>query len=257
MKSNYERVTNLNQNKKLILYVSTTITLLLTINEKYEIAKNNVFLLDYVPVIVALNLILIVTYLALDFRATYIYSKAERNRTLQYLDNSFDTNFAGKKLENYFTQDKLNPGFFKLSINCFENTFHTFNITREMQPLAYLKAGIVIIIFVFSAAVGDKGIVRSLIEAILPITLLQDAAKLSFFTSRLETLFENFKSFFTNIKNSDFDKREPEAMRYVIEYETTLAWASIPLDSNIFLSKRDQLTVDWEELKLEYNINKN
>lgn len=256
MKSNYERVNDINKRKKWILYASTIITLILSVNEKYKFCDEHKDLLIYAQLIIAINLMLIVSYLILDFRATYIFSRAERTRTLQYLDNSFDTNFAGKKIENYFSQDKLNAGFYKLSVNCFENVFHTFSIAREMQPKTYFKAILVVLVFVFSAAVGDKGIVRSLIEAILPLALLQDAIKLSFFISRLENLLDNFKSFFSNIRNTDFINKEPEAMRYVIEYETTLAWASTPTDSKIFFSMREKLAQEWNDLKIEYNIDK-
>ncbi|MGA6119579.1 hypothetical protein [Sphingobacterium anhuiense] len=254
MKSNYERVTDINKRKVNLLYVSTILTLILTINEKYQFTKKHLDFDVYIQLIVAINLVFIVSYLIFDFRATYIFSKAERTRTLQYLDNSFDTNFAGRKVANYFSQEMLNPGFYKLSVNCFENVFHTFTITREMQSKAYIKAVIVIIVFVFSAAVGDKGIIRSLIEAILPLVLLQDAIKLSFFILRLENLLDNFKLFFTSIKSNGFSDKEPEAMRYVIEYETTLAWASIPLDSKVFFKLKDELASDWELLKDEFNI---
>lgn len=255
MKSNYERVNDINKRKNWLLYTSTIITLLLSVNEKYQFTSEYNAFEVYSQVIVALNLLLIVGYLIFDFRATYIFSRAERTRTLQYLDNSFDTNFAGRKVENYFSQEKLNSGFYKLSVNCFENVFHTVSITREMQPKAYVKAVIVVLVFVFSAAVGDKGIVRSIIEAILPLALLQEAIKLSFFILRLDNLLDNFKSFFTSIKTSDFINKEPEAMRYVIEYETTLAWASMPLDTKIFLKLKNQLASDWEILKIEYKIN--
>jgi hypothetical protein len=254
MKSNYERVTEINRKKMFVLYTSTIVTLLLTINEKFQFDIVHPELKNYVSVFIAINLMLIVLYVILDFRATYIFSRAERTRTLQYLDNSFDTNFAGKKVKGYFSQEMLGAGFYKLSVNCFENTYHTFNIVREMQLKTYFKAGLIIIVFMFSSAVGDKGIVRSLIEAILPLSLLQDGIKLAFFMSRLESLLDNFKSFFTRIKSSGFENKEPEAMRYVIEYETTLSWASIPLDSNIFESSRNQLAAEWSELKSEYNI---
>ncbi|WP_313155908.1 hypothetical protein [Sphingobacterium multivorum] len=254
MKSNYDRVTDINNRKGILLYFSTILTLLLTINEKYGIILSDNSFYVYIQLIVAINLVLIVSYIVFDFRATYIFSRAERTRTLQYLDNSFDTNFAGRKIDNYFTQDKLAPGFYKLSVNCFENVFHTVSIIREMQTKVYLKAFFVFVIFVFSAVVGDKGIIRSIIEAILPLTILQDAIKLSLFISRLENLLDNFKTFFSSIKSQEFLNKEPEALRYVIEYETTLAWASIPLDSKTFFKHRDSLAKEWDLLKEEYNI---
>ena len=173
----------------------------------------------------------------MEVRENYIFSKAERNRTLQYVDNSFETNFAGKRAENYFTQDKLNPGFYKFCVNCFENTYHTFNIAKQMQYTVYLKAAIILVVFMFSATVGDKGIVRYLTESVLPLTLIQNAVRLSIFVTKLDYLKEGFTTFFTSIKNSGFDDKEPEALKNVITYETILAWASIPLDSIIFKKK--------------------
>ncbi len=254
MKSNYDRVTEINNRKMNVLYLSTVITLLLTINGQYNLLLPNDSFEVYLNLIVAINLILIAGYFFLDQRALFIYSRAERTRMLQYLDNSFDTNFAGKKVDDYFTQDKLNPGFYKLAVNCFENVYHTSHTTREMQFKVYTKAVLVFIIFIFSAAVGDKGIIRTLIETILPFTLIHEAYRLSSFITRLETLNDNFKTFFTSIRASNFDKREPEAMRYVIEYETTLSWASMPLDSSIFVRDQDELSKGWDELKAEYQI---
>jgi len=252
--NDYDRVQKLTSYKNIILAVSTIITLLLTLNEKYKLAERHQELRDYVIVFIGLNSILIILYVALNFRADYIFTKAEKLRRLQYLDNSFDTNFAGKKTENYFTQDNIEPGFYKLCSNCFENSFHTFNIVKQMQNNVYTKAGFVLLIFIFSASVGDKSIVRALIEAILPLSLVQDAIKISVIVTRLESILDNFRIFFSNIKNSSFSNKEPEAMRLVIDYETTLAWASLPLDSKVFLRLQKPLSEEWEILKNEYEI---
>jgi hypothetical protein len=253
-KSDYDRVATIGKWKGRVLGFSTLITLLLTLDEKYSLSTIHTSLKDYVPVIIGANVALVALYVWLDSRENFVFSKAERTRTLQYVDNSFDTNFAGKKLEGYFTQEKLTPGFYKFCVNCFENTFHTYNIAKEMQKWVYAKAVGVLLVFIFSALVGDKGVVRYLSEAILPLALLQSAIKLSIFVSRLDTLRETFASFFTSIKSSSFEAREPEALKNVITYETTLAWASIPTDSDIFFRMREQLASEWEELKLQYNI---
>lgn len=254
MKSDYDRVATIGNYKSGILYCSTLLTLALTLNNKYEYSKTHKDLADYIEVIIGLNSILVLLYIILDIRENYIFSKAERSRTLQYVDNSFDTNFSGKKIDNYFTQDKLNPGFYKCCVNCFENTFHSFNIAKEMQFAVYAKAVIVLIVLMFSATVGDKGIVRYLTEAILPLSLIQNAVKLSIFVSRLDTLQETFTTFFSSVKNGTFKDKEPEALKNVVTYETTLAWASIPLDSSIFKKKQKELAQDWEQIKIDFKI---
>jgi hypothetical protein len=254
MKSDYERVSQIGFWKNLVLILSTVLTLALTLDEKYKLSIVHESLKDYVELIIGINSIFVVLYIWFDIRENIIFSKAERGRTLQYVDNSFDTNFGGKKVEGYFTQDKLGPGFYKACVNCYENTYHTFAIAKEMQYGTYAKAVVVIIVLMFSATVGDKGIVRYLTEAILPLAAFQSALKLSFFVSRLDTLKETFANFFNSIKDSGFQNREPEALKNVVTYETTLAWASIPLDSKIFLKMREELAKEWEELKQQQHI---
>ena len=253
-KSDYDRVTYLNGWKEKALIASTVFTVLFTLNEKYRISEKYNELKDYIDVLISFNLVIILTYVILDNRANYIFNKAERVRRFQYLDNSFDTSFAGNRISNYFSQDNLTPGFYKLAVNCFENTFHTFNIVRKMQFKTYRLALIVFIVFVFSAAVGEKGIVRALIEAILPLALIQDAVRTMLFINKLEHLYDSFKSLFNSWKESPFVNKEPEAMKQVIDYETTLAWASMPLDSKIFKKEQSTLATEWEILKTEYKI---
>jgi hypothetical protein len=253
-KTDYDRV-SITENWKLrILYLSTAITLALTLNEKYKYTEINPGLKDYLPVIIGFNSMIVILYIYLDIRANFIYSKAEQTRIYQYIDNSFDTNFAGIKTKGYFTQDKLNIGFYKFCVNCFESTFFSYNIAKKMQSSAYAKAILVFLIFVFSATVGDKGTVRYLTEAILPLALIQSAIRLSVFTARLDDLKDTFASFFTSIKNSNFTDREPEAIKNVIRYETTLAWASISLDSDIYNEMNENLSAEWEEMKIQFLI---
>lgn len=254
MESDYDRVTRIGKYKTRFLIISTIITFILTINTKYQLSKPYKQLDDYIEVIIGINSVLVIFYIFLEIRENIIFSKAERNRTLQYVDNSFGTNFAGKRIENYFTQDQLNPGFYKCCVNCFENTFHTFHIAKKMQIPVYAKASAVFVILIFSATVGDKGTVRSITEAILPLSLIQSAVRQSIFVSKLDQLKEVWSSFFTSIKNDTFENREPEALKNVITYETTLAWASIPLDSKIFFEMQEELAKDWEVLKKEYQI---
>ncbi|MDJ1486415.1 hypothetical protein QNI16_38410 [Cytophagaceae bacterium YF14B1] len=257
MQSDYQRVGILTQWRNGILYLSSFITLSLTLNEKYNLSTNYTHINDYIQLLVGSNLMLIIIYVIIELRSNYLFSKAERNRRLQHLDSSFDTNFTGKRTEGYFSQDKLNPGFYKLCVNCFENVIHTCAIVKKMQFDAYAKATIIVLIFIFSAIVGDKGVVRSLIEAILPLALVQEAIKLSVFAIRLENLRDHFISFFNSLRNLPFHNQEPEALRYIVDYESVLAWASLPLNSSIFKKLQPILAAEWEELKQLYAIKEN
>ncbi len=254
MKTDYDRVNECNKWKGWILIFSTIITIALTINEQYNGASESIIIKDYLDLIIGLNSILVLIYIVLDLRADHLYNKAEKLRRLQYIDNSFNTGFAGHSASNYFSQDNLIPGFYKLTVNCFENTFHTYHIVKLMQKSIYRNALLVLLVFMFSAVVGNKGAVRMIIEAILPLALVQNAIRTIIVVGRLETLLDSFKALFTTLTGTTFASREPEAIKQVIDYETTLAWASLPLDSKLFQVSQTQLATEWDALKSQYSI---
>lgn len=254
MKSDHDRARRIGEIKTRVLYTSTLITLLLTFNEKYKFSDTYKEAKDYIDLIVGFNAICIILYVILEQTESSIYTRAERDRAFRYIDNSFGTHFAEKKVGNYFSQDYLTPGFYKLCVNCFENTFFTYNIARQMQWTTYLKALFIAGVFMFSASVGDKGMVRYIVESILPLVFIQSALKLYLFVNHLDKLREDFGTFFTSVKETGFKDREPEAMKNVITYERTLAAASIQTDNKIFSKLNPELTKEWEDMKRDYNI---
>ena len=254
MKSDHDRARDIGEWKTWVLYASTLVTFCLTLNEKYKLSETHKELKDYVDVAIGFNALFIIFYIVLELREGYLFARAERDRVFRYIDNSFHTAFAEKTIDNYFSQDYLNPGFYKLCVNCFENTFFTYNVAKQMQVGIYIKALFIVGVFMFSASVGDKGMARYIIESILPLVFVQSALKLSLFVSNLDNLRESFASFFTSIKDSDFSKKEPEALKNVITYEKILASSSIQTDSKIFSKLNPSLTKEWEEMKIKYNI---
>lgn len=105
MKSYYNRVTDIGRRKEKILYLSTFHTLLLTLDEKCHFSDMDGILKDYVDVLIGTNAGLVVNNIFSEIRENYIFLKAGINRALEYVDNSFDTNFGDKNMENYFTQE--------------------------------------------------------------------------------------------------------------------------------------------------------
>jgi hypothetical protein len=65
---------------------------------------------------------------------------------------------------------------------------------------------------------------------------------------------DRFKLLFNDLMKFGFDNKTAEALRDIIEYETALSWASIPLNSKIFKKNQKRLTDEWEELKQEYQV---
>lgn len=244
----YETVDRLNKYANIILYVSTALSIGISLLS---------FLLLLPPLqatLIVINSLMACIFVYLDNRANYIFTKAEMKRRLDWLDNSFQTNFSGKKSQNYFTNDHLSPGLYKLSVNCFENSFHTQFIVSKMLPAIMLQTIIIVLLFIISAFIGNSGIIRLFFELALPAVLVQRLIKAIFFSNRIADVHDRFKCLFNDLMKHDFESKTAEALRDILEYETTLAWASTPLDSKLFFKYQDHLAEEWNLLKNEYQI---
>lgn len=255
----YKQIDLYDKWKDRILYASTLITLALNINERLHFLECYGYTKTYNDFFIGLNAVLVVFYIGLEIALTTTFQKAEAGRIVRYIDNSFDTNFSAAAVpqSGYFSQDNINPSLYKMCVNCFENTHFSLAIAGEMQRSRYLKAVAVFLLFVYTATVGDSGAVRYLTDAILPLSLIQDAIKFYLYITRIEKVHDGFAAFFQSLKGKprEFETRHGEALKLVISYETSLAWSSIKLDSKIFKKLNPSLSQEWEQLKQQYQIN--
>jgi hypothetical protein len=205
-------------------------------------------------VLIGLNCCLIGLLLYFDNRGSYLYTRAEMRRRLDWLDNSFDTNFSGKRSENYFTNEHLSPGLYKLAVNCFENSFHSQAILSRMMPSIIGRAVVITVCFILSSYFGNSEFVRMFFEVALPAVVVQKMIRVIIYSSRMGEVLDRFKSLFNDLMRDSFDNKTAEALRDILEYETALAWASTPLSSKVFFKHKDELADDWAELKRKYNI---
>lgn len=207
------------------------------------------------PTLVAFNCLLIAAYAVLEFAAGYRLSNAERDRRLDFLDNAFGTRYAGQTSIGYFTNQDLRPGIYKCLVNCFENSCHTLAIVQAMLPREVFKSALVAAVFVFTAALGERELIRLAFELPLAAVILQDAIKLFLFKNRLEHNQELMRILFNDMRGKPFDEnRLAAAMRDILGYETIISWASIKLDSKLFDKHWASLAQNWELIKTEYDV---
>ena len=244
----YESANILKKCAEIILYISTVLSIGISLLGHFKL-----FPALKTPLIVV-NILLICFYAFFDNRAQYIFTKAEMKRRLDYLDHSFDTNFSGKKSQNYFTNDNLSPGIYKLAVNSFENCFHTQFVFSKMYPKIMGQTIIIVSLFIVSAYIGNREVVRMFFELALPLILIQKLIKATFFNARLENIFSGFKHLFNDLINTKFEDKTPEALKHILDYETALSWVSAPTSSKTFFKHKESLASQWEDLKKEYQI---
>jgi len=102
---------------------------------------------------------------------------------------------------------------------------------------------------------GEKQIIITLFQLLLPILLIQQSIKLTQFATRIVGVYQSFLQLFNDIKQTnDFKIKQPEMLKIVLDYQTTLAWGGILLDNKLFEKNNPILSKDWESLKNTYGI---
>jgi hypothetical protein len=246
--ASYETVDRLNRITSILLYSSTALSIIISLLGHFNLEP------DLKTVLIGINILFVCLYIFLDNRANYIFTKAEMKRRLDWLDNSFGTNFSGRKSKGYFTNEHLSPGLYKLAVNCFENSYHTQFIISKMLAGILIQTIVIVLIFITSAYIGNREIIRMFFELSLPVVLIQKLIKASYFTSRIADVHDRLKLLFNDLMKSGFENKTAEALRDILEYETALSWASTPLSSKIFNKNKDRLAKEWEDYKIEYQI---
>lgn len=197
-----------------------------------------------------------IVFIALDVIVNYKVYKAELDRKKDLIDHAFDKNYTGGKSAGYFNAQGVPIGVYKLAVQSFENSLYTNEVAKRMTFGKWCLAIIITSIFILSACIGDKFIVNSVLQLGATGVLILQAIKLQLFSNKMNDIHSDFKKLFTDLKEgSDKTLKEGEMILYVLNYETTLSWASILTGSKIFGELNKQILPDkWEEMKRDYQI---
>jgi len=229
---------------------STVLTIGSFFSEKY-LGVNN----DLSKWLVTLNCLSIFFAFIFEALFNYLFYEGSKIKRSDFIDNSLGSTFIDKKSEDYFTNDNIQPGVYKLAVNCFENIFFTSQIVAKMIVNSWIWTIVVAAIFIGSAVLGERQVILMLFQLSLPLLLLQNSIKLTLFSTRISSLYENFLRLFNDLKGiQDTKVKEPEMIKLVIDYQTTLSWGSLLTKQKTFDKMNPSLTNKWIEVKKHYSI---
>jgi len=202
-----------------------------------------------------INCFFIVSYAILSFISDVVFYQASIQRREDFIDNSFKTTIAEHRSVDYYTNDNIVAGIYKMAVNGFENSLFTYNIANNMTTSLWIKNVVFAILILLFAIFGYNNAFILLIQLSLPILLLQQAIKQTLFVYRIKRVYENYRRLFNNLRNeTDSKLKRPEILLNVLDYETTLTYGAIVLDSKIYNKLNPSLSTKWNQMKKEYNI---
>lgn len=252
-KGSFEQSKSFSKYAELTLWLSTII-LIMTFGIKHYNSSYS----QFSEIASNINCFFIVAYAILTFISDYIFYNASLQRREDFIDNSFGTSIAEDRSSGYYTNDEITAGIYKMAVNGFENSLFTYNITNKMTSALWSKNIIFSILILTFAIFGYNNAFILLIELTLPILLLQQAIKHTLFVYRIKRVFENYRRMFNNLKNESNPKfKRPEIILNILDYETTITYGAILLDSKIYKKLNPELSSKWDLMKLEYDIESN
>ncbi len=245
-KNRFDGFSTLKTSSAITLLISTGLSLAIRFLDPNGLLKDKY--------IIIINALLVIIYIILEIIANYIFSQTQIAKRLDNVDNAFGSNYTGGKSQNYFSNDELSHGIYKLGVNCFENCFFTANITKKMQVKSIIIIALVAISFLTTSFLGYAKSSLLLVQLILPFAWIQDFIKLRIFINRNQRILDNFKEMFNDIKETNSDTSDAKIIRNILDYETNVSWSTINVSSRIYNKVNEDLSKDWEKLKQDYNI---
>lgn len=225
-----------------ILYVTMIISIFLLILELFKFPQI-IRTKEYLNCSLAW---LSVVYFVIDSIQGYVFHKAENIRILDFIDNSLDSNFSEKNSRDYYSNDEVQVGIYKLGVNNFENVFFTKCITSKMLSKEYVRLAIVFVVFLSVCIFSSKEFITLIFQTVLPFTIIQQTFKLYKLNSNVKSVFDNYKLIF---KSGNEENIIQNIVNNMIIYEKNLSWAGVLLDTGMFNEMNKVLSSEWEEIK--------
>lgn len=180
---------------------------------------------------------------------------AASERRKGFIDNSLGTKLLDNPVLNYYDNDSIKQGSYKMLVNCYENCFFTYNIIKAMLPKMIIKNTILFVLLLVFAYFGikDNIIAIPFLQLFLSSMFLIELIYHIIFFFKLKNLCERFKQIFSGPKSTK-NKTIQDAIYMVLEYETALAYNKSPNSDSVYQKLNDQLTEKWNFIKQNYDI---
>lgn len=206
-----------------------------------------------------LNFILIVTilsyYLINIYTEVYLCPKTAIKRRRGFLDNSLGSKFLESPVKQYYSNDSIHEGAYKMLVNCGESCYFTLKIVEKMTPHIVIKNAILFISLCFVLFFQEENYVFivPLLQTFLSSIFLTELIEHFHFKKELELIFNQFLYIITN-RNQDEDSLYIYAIALVLDYETVLAYNKSSLSDKVYRNLNEKLSEKWEEIIKRYDI---
>lgn len=251
-KASFENVKNYNKYAKYSVFISTIIIIIVFLLKNYD---EDIRFKEVSNFISNLSLIFAALFNIFTFLSEYLFYDSSIHRRADFIDNSFNSFHSQDRSQQYYTNDEIGNGLFKMAVNGFENTFFTYSIAKKMENNKWVDSITFSSIIVILAIYNFNNIIVLFFQLTLPVLLLSQAINHTLFVRRIKRVEEKYRTFFFNLKKTkNIRKKESEIILNILDYETTITFGVILLDEKIYNKMNPSLSEKWEKIKIDYQI---
>jgi hypothetical protein len=205
------------------------------------------------------NIIFLLLYFFIEIIIDYILiPQADSKRRDDLLDNSFGSNFSLQSSVGYFDNDEVQIGHYKLAVNLFENCFFTYSLIKSVtiNKIILPLSGLIVVAVLAYKGFKEVPIALSLLQALFSAKLLGGLIKHFILMVRLNSIEGVWTGLFQNpLFKTDTIDFKYHIYRNWLHYEALHSKIPAEIPEKKYDKYNPQLTQDWANLKIRYNIN--
>ncbi len=177
----------------------------------------------------------------------YWMPRAEDQRRLGFLSNSFDTALTHEKTEGYYNNAETDP-LKRLGLSLMENSFFTRSVALEMLKGERIFVSIYLVLFLVAVLIRntDLAVIAVAAQAVFSEQLISRWLRLEWLSARCGNIYARLYDLFQTLPAARI--RNARILDALTAYETSKANAGIALSSRAFFKLNPQLSAEWNTI---------
>jgi hypothetical protein len=206
-----------------------------------------------------LNIIGISLFFIIELVNDYVLiPQADCKRRDDFLDNSFGSTFSTKSSIEYYDNEEVNIGLYKVAVNLFENCFFSYSLLKSTTLRKIIIPSTILLLMSIFSYYGFKNvpIALSVLQALFSANILGSLVKHLILLAKLSTIQDSWIVLFQHADlKTNIDEYNHHVCRYWLMYEALHSRYNMSIPERAFKKLNPLLTAEWKEIKQKYNIN--
>jgi len=214
---------------------------------------------ELIDIINIFNIIALCIFFIIDILNEFILLPlADSKRRDDFIDNSLGSKFSIKNSIDYYDNQEIEGGFYKVAVNQFENCFFTYSLIKIATISKIIVPTIMLIVISIIAYYGFSQVpfTLTILQSFLSANILGNLIKHLILLNRLSSIQDSWLQLFQNENfKTETSEYQTYILRYWLQYETLHSKINANISNSMFDKNNSKLTSDWNDLKIKYDIN--